>query len=238
MLKSFIKRIVYGKKYSSETYVDYLRSIGIKIGNNCRIFSPINTVIDEQNPKLISIGDNVRITQGVNILTHDYSWSVLAVKYNQCFGNIGPVIIGNNVFIGINSVILKNSNIGDNVIIGAGSVVSGNILSNSVYVGNPAKRIMSIEEFYNKMLGRQCKDIVTIFNTITASNRKVEEKDFFEYFYKFVPYKDLLSNHLSQINKTGNGANILNNYNNDYDSFDSMIADLCLKKENTDEEEN
>lgn len=48
--------------------------------------------------------------------------------------------------------IRKNgAEIGDNVIIGAGSVVSGKIESNSVYAGNPAKRICSLEEHYQKL---------------------------------------------------------------------------------------
>ena len=43
--------------------------------------------------------------------------------------------IGNNVFIGMNTTILKGTTIGDNVIIGAGSVVSKSIPNNCVAVG-------------------------------------------------------------------------------------------------------
>lgn len=50
------------------------------------------------------------------------------------------LIIGNNVFIGGGATILGGSHIGDNVIIGANSVVSGNVDSNSVYAGNPARK--------------------------------------------------------------------------------------------------
>lgn len=59
-------------------------------------------------------------------------------------------IIGDNVFIGINSIILSGSNIGNNVIIGAGSVVSGRIPDNEVWGGNPAKFICSLDEYYKK----------------------------------------------------------------------------------------
>ena len=60
-------------------------------------------------------------------------------------------VIGNNVFIGMRSIILAGANIGDNVIIGAGSVVTGIVESYSVYAGNPAKKICSLEEYKKKL---------------------------------------------------------------------------------------
>ncbi len=50
-----------------------------------------------------------------------------------------PVTIGNNVWIGANSVILPGVSIGDNTVIGAGSIVTKNIPSNMVAMGNPCK---------------------------------------------------------------------------------------------------
>ena len=49
------------------------------------------------------------------------------------------VIIGNDVFIGGRSLILKGVNIGNNVVIGAGSVITRNVPSNTIIAGNPAK---------------------------------------------------------------------------------------------------
>lgn len=63
---------------------------------------------------------------------------------------MGRVVIGNNVFIGINTIILPGVEIGDNVIIGAGSIVTKNILSNTVACGVPARALCSIEEYYTK----------------------------------------------------------------------------------------
>lgn len=54
------------------------------------------------------------------------------------------------MFIGSGSIILCNVTIGDNVIIGAGSVVTKNLASNGIYVGNPARYICSFEEYGNK----------------------------------------------------------------------------------------
>jgi len=52
-----------------------------------------------------------------------------------------PITIGNNVFIGINALIMPGTTIGDNVIIGGGSVVRGDVPSDSIMIGNPATRI-------------------------------------------------------------------------------------------------
>lgn len=74
-------------------------------------------------------------------MTHDFSWSVIGGVYGECVGAVGTIDIGNNVFIGVNSVILRNAVIDDNVIVGAGSVVSGHLYSNCVYASNPAKKL-------------------------------------------------------------------------------------------------
>lgn len=118
----------------------------------------------------MTIGKNVRITTGCIILTHDFSWSVLGGVYGECVGAVGTIDIGNNVFIGVNSVILRNTIIEDNVVIGAGSVVSGHLEANSVYAGNPAKKIMSIEELYLKRKEKSEIDIQKILSKIDTTN--------------------------------------------------------------------
>ena len=173
-VKKFIKhcilRAVYGAKASPEEYYRFLTSIGMRIGEGTIFFDPINTNVDIQNPKLVTIGKNVRITTGCIILTHDFSWSVLGGVYGECVGAVGTIDIGNNVFIGVNSVILRNTIIEDNVVIGAGSVVSGHLEANSVYAGNPAKKIMSIEELYLKRKEKSEIDIQKIFSKIDTTN--------------------------------------------------------------------
>ena len=90
------KKILIGYKSSSEGYVEYLRSIGVSVGQNVEIFRPFNTTIDTQNPHLLTIGNDVQITGPVTILTHDYSWSVLKRKYGYIYGNQRKTVIGND----------------------------------------------------------------------------------------------------------------------------------------------
>ena len=150
-LREKIKKIVFKERYSSETYINYLRSQGMEIGEGTRIFaSPNDVCIDESRPWMIKIGNNVQITRGVIMLTHDYAWSVIKGVYGEICGSCGKIVIGNNVFIGMNSIILKGVKVGNNVIIGAGSIVSKDVPDNSVVAGNPAKKIMTIDEYYKK----------------------------------------------------------------------------------------
>lgn len=201
-IKDIAKKIIYGKRYSSETYIKYLRGVGVKIGEDCTIYVPTKTFIDVQYPWMITIGDHVRITEGVKILTHDYSWSVLKrmpddenLSGGGILGASGHVVIGNNVFIGMNSIILRDVIIGDNVIIGVGSIVTGNCEPNSVYAGNPAKKIMSLERFNQRRMEAQVNEAVHLARKYyDRYGRRPNPEDFHEYFMLFTSETDALSN--------------------------------------------
>jgi acetyltransferase-like isoleucine patch superfamily enzyme len=109
------------------------REAKITIGNNCG-FS--GTVIGAFC--YIKLGNNVRC--GANTLITDSDW-----HYND--SRIGvplEIIIEDNVWIGINVIVLKGVRIGTNSIIGAGSIVTKSIPANVVAAGNPCKVIKSI----------------------------------------------------------------------------------------------
>lgn len=106
------------------------RAKGVIIGENTELY---NTKIDSIRPFLVTIGDNTLIT-GARILTHDAS-----TKKGLGYTKLGKVNIGDNVFIGINSIVLPNVTIGNNVIVGAGTVVAKDVPDNSVVVGNPMR---------------------------------------------------------------------------------------------------
>ena len=56
------------------------------------------------------------------------------------------------------ATILSGTIIGENTIIGVGTVVSGTIESDSVYAGNPARKLMMIDEFYCRRIERQSEE--------------------------------------------------------------------------------
>lgn len=189
MLKNFVRNLILREKASSEKYVEYLRKKGLEIGANAKFYSPSNSFVDLSAPWLITIGDNARFAHGVIILTHDYSWSVLKKlpqKGGQVLGAQGPVVIGNNIFVGMNTIITRGVTIGDNVVIGAGSVVTRDCESNSVYAGSPAKRIMSIDEFLEKRVQKQfeeAKNLALFYKNKFSKEPPVEV--FSEYFMLF-----------------------------------------------------
>lgn len=207
LIKEMIKRMVYGKKYSSEKYIKYLRKIGMSIGEDVNIYVPTKTLIDEQYPWMISIGNHVRITEGVKILTHDYSWSVLKQKKGPILGAAGKVEIGNNVFIGMNGIICRNTKIGDNVIIGAGSVVTQDCESDNVYVGVPAKKIMSIKDYYIKRKEAQLREAVSLAKNYYKVYREMPKAEIFhEFFLLFASQKMINENRIFK-----NKVNLCNN---------------------------
>ncbi len=61
---------------------------------------------------------------------------------------IAPLVVGNNVFLGMAVTILPGVSIGDNVVVGAGAVVTHDLPSDCVAVGTPAKPIRSIDEYW------------------------------------------------------------------------------------------
>ena len=127
--------------------VEKYRNLGVKIGEN---FTNIGPVDFSSEPYLIEIGDDVRISMNVHFVTHDGGMHVIRQYKNIPADSFGQIKVGNNVFIGMGSIIMPGVIIGNNVIIGAGSIVSKNIPDNSVACGVPAKVIETIDEYYKK----------------------------------------------------------------------------------------
>ena len=172
----------------SKQRIEKLREMGCRIGEDTVIYSD-DVSIDTQTPWLIEIGNNVKITKGVIILTHGYDWCVLKNLYGDVLGSRGKVTIGNNVFIGMGTTILKNVTIGDNSIIAAGSVVcSGDYPENSIIAGVPAKVIGTLEDYYKKRINaqvREAKELAVEYKKVTNS---IPPKAVFrEFFWLFEP---------------------------------------------------
>jgi len=102
----------------------------IKKGILCDPGDNLNNYIQATNG--IVFGSNIEIGPGVKIISSNHNSSNFRKhSYSK------PIKINNNVWIGSNAIILPEVEIGENVIIGAGSVVTKNIPSNSIAVGNP-----------------------------------------------------------------------------------------------------
>ncbi len=122
--------------------IEDMKKMGMKVGKNTSIEK---ARIDVSHCWLISIGDNVTLAPNVYLLAHDAS-----TKRHTDYAKIGRVTIGNNVFVGADTVVMPNVKIGDNSIIGTRSVVTKDVPENSVYAGNPAKFICTLDEYLKK----------------------------------------------------------------------------------------
>ena len=234
ILRNLILRIVYPDRYSSDAYIKFLKSKGCSIGDNVKFFNPIKTIVDVTRPHLVSIGDYCKVAGGVIILSHDYSRSVLRIKYNEIIGEAGITRIGKNVFIGMNAIILMGVHIGSNVIIGAGSVVTYDIPDDTVAAGNPAKVIMSLDEYYKKRKEKtieEAKEYAREIYRKTKRTPSIHDMDGFYPLYLKRDIKEFKKNKLT-INFSGDdyddSMNSFLNSNPVYSSYEEFLNDCNL----------
>jgi acetyltransferase-like isoleucine patch superfamily enzyme len=127
-------------------YCDY--GTNIEVGKN--FFANYNcTILDVAKVK---IGDNCQLAPNVAIYTAGHP--LHPVSRNSAYEYGKEVVIGDNVWIGGNTVICPGVHIGDNVVIGAGSVVTRDIPDWTVAAGNLCKVLRRITDDDKKMLFR------------------------------------------------------------------------------------
>ena len=111
----------------------------VTIGDNSRLNG-----VYIHSQKEITIGRNCVFASGVNILDSN-GHEIRSLDRTKGRDIPKEIVIGDNVWIGINSIILKGSRIGDNSVVAAGSVVKGDFPANSIISGNPAQIIDTIK---------------------------------------------------------------------------------------------
>jgi acetyltransferase-like isoleucine patch superfamily enzyme len=115
-----------------------LRRRGYDIAKLVRIERGCN--FDRSNPKGIHIGEGCLITSHVTILSH---YSIPKNDSEKFVGQNTNTYIGKGCFIGVGAIILAGIKLGDYCVVGAGSVVTKDVPSNCIVVGNPARVIKS-----------------------------------------------------------------------------------------------
>ena len=137
LLKGLLGHVGDDKVFINQPfYCDYGKHISV----GKRFFANFNfTVLDEA---LVTIGDDCFVGPNVGIYTACHSTD--PVERNTRREWALPVTIGDNVWIGGSVTILAGVTIGDNVTIGAGSVVTRDVPSNCIAVGNPCRVIKEL----------------------------------------------------------------------------------------------
>lgn len=122
-LREFIRYVVI-----SVLYLIYVKLYKMNISRMARI--SVGAYLDKTNPKGVYIGRGSYVSSGARILTHDFSRGI------KC-----DTVIGENCFIGVNSIVMPGVNVGNEVVIGSGAVVTKDVPSNCIVAGNPARII-------------------------------------------------------------------------------------------------
>ena len=142
-----IKRILYKYTVGFFKPIKYAQKIGVNMRGGVHIYGRVSW---SSEPWIITLGNNVHITDGVKFITHDggtllYRNQIPDLEISK------PITVGDDVYIGNNVIILPGVTIGNNVVIGAGAVVAKDIPDNSVAVGIPARVIKTADEYLEKL---------------------------------------------------------------------------------------
>lgn len=134
-------KIVFGRKTTFRRRLNVIiaKDAKIKIGSNCFF----NNDCSLNALKEIEIGNDTIIGENVKIYDHNHVFKDKNKRITEQGFKTEKVLIGNNCWIGSNTVILKGVTIGDNVIIAAGSVINFNVGDNKI-VKN--KKCMEVED--------------------------------------------------------------------------------------------
>jgi len=133
------RRFWLGKKSVIESYCCINNAVGdVTIGNHTRIGIHC-TVIGP-----VCIGNNVNLAQGITVTALNHNFEDTTKRIDEQGISTKPVVIGDDVWIGANAVILPGVTIGRHVVVAAGAVVTKDVPDNCVVGGVPAKVIKQL----------------------------------------------------------------------------------------------
>ena len=133
------RRFILGKKSVIESYCCINNAVGdVVIGDHTRI-GIHNTIIGP-----VCIGSHVNLAQGITVTALNHNFEETDKRIDEQGISTKPVVIGDDVWIGANAVILPGVTIGSHCVVAAGAVVTKDVPAHSLVGGVPAKLIKQI----------------------------------------------------------------------------------------------
>lgn len=143
MIKKILALLAYYLPPPLPKYIHKIR--GVRIKDLSTLFIGTNVDIDHAYPEKVTIGKNVTIASGSRITAHTTPPITIQQKYLPA--TVEDIIIGDNVYIGADAIILQGVKIGNWAVIGAGSVVTKDVPDYKIVAGNPARIIADIRDY-------------------------------------------------------------------------------------------
>lgn len=126
----------------------YAQLIGVHMHGGVRIYGSSYFCFGTE-PWMITLGSNVHITSNVRFITHDGA-TLIFRKIKPDLEITKPIHVGNDVYFGVNSMILPGVSIGNQCVIAAGAIVAHDVPNNSVVAGVPARVIETADAYFKK----------------------------------------------------------------------------------------
>lgn len=138
----YLFKVLYWRYLKSPE--SYARHLGVNIGENCLI----DTRRWPSEPYLITIGNNVQITDRVAFHTHGGCNCIR--KLCPDFDVFGKRIVNDWVYIGAGAQIMPGVTIGEGALVAAGAIVTKSVPPHTVVGGNPARVICSTDDYIKR----------------------------------------------------------------------------------------
>jgi acetyltransferase-like isoleucine patch superfamily enzyme len=133
------RKFSLGKRSVIESFCCINNAVGdVIIGDDTRI-GIHNTIIGP-----VTIGNHVNLAQGITVTALNHNFKDTSLRIDEQGFSTKPIVIGDDVWIGANAVILPGVTIGKHVVVAAGAVVTKDVPDNTIVGGVPAKEIKKI----------------------------------------------------------------------------------------------